>query len=208
MNPKVDHYLIAGCGRCSLYNTPQCKVHIWQKELVALRMIMLECGLTEELKWSMPTYTADGKNVLIVAAFKEFCSINFFKGALLKDEQQILVQPGENSQSAKLLKFTDVKQITKQKAAIKSYVKEAIELEKSGKKVTFKKITEYDIPEELQHKFDELPAFKNAFKALTPGKQKSYLIHFTQTKNSVTRQGRIDKCMPKIFEGRGFNEYK
>ncbi|MBP6431411.1 MAG: YdeI/OmpD-associated family protein [Ferruginibacter sp.] len=208
MNPKVDHYLIAGCGRCNLYNTPQCKVNNWQKELVALRMIMLECGLTEELKWSMPTYTADGKNVLIVAAFKDFCSINFFKGALLKDEQHILVQPGENSQSAKLLKFTDVKQITKQKVIIKSYVKEAIEIEKQGKKVSFKKITEQKIPEELQTKFDELPAFKAAFNALTPGKQRGYLIHFSQPKQSATRQSRIEKCIPKIFEGKGFNDYK
>jgi uncharacterized protein YdeI (YjbR/CyaY-like superfamily) len=208
MNPKVDHYLIAGCGRCNLYNTPQCKVNTWQKQLIALRMIMLECGLTEELKWGVPTYTVEGKNVLIVAAFKEFCSINFFKGVLLKDEHQILVQLGENSQSGKLLKFTDVKQIAKQKAIIKSYVKEAIEIEKQGKKVSFKKITEHKIPEELQDKFAELPAFKAAFNALTPGKQRGYLIHFSQPKQTSTKQSRIEKCMPKIFEGKGFNDYK
>lgn len=208
MNPKVDHYLIAGCGRCQLYNTPQCKIHTWQQELIALRMIMLECGLTEDLKWSMPTYTTAGKNVLIVAAFKEFCSINFLKGALLKDEQHILVQPGENSQSAKYLKFTAAKQITKLKAVIKSYVKEAIALEESGKKVNFKKIEDYTIPEELQYKFDEFPAFKNAFNALTSGKQRGYLIHFSQAKQATTKIVRIEKCMPKIFEGRGFNDYK
>jgi uncharacterized protein YdeI (YjbR/CyaY-like superfamily) len=148
------------------------------------------------------------KNVLIVAAFKEFCSINFFKGVLLKDEHRILVQPGENSQSGKLLKFTDVKQITKLKSIIKSYVKEAIEIEKQGKKVSFKKITEHKIPEELQDKFDELPAFKAAFNALTPGKQRGYLIHFSQPKQAATRQSRIEKCIPKIFEGKGFNDYK
>lgn len=207
MNPKVDNYFIAGCGRCHLADTPECKVHTWQEELQLLRSMLLDCGLTEELKWGVPCYTFQKNNVIILGAFKEYCMISFFKGALLCDSEGILTKPGENTQAGRVLRFTNVKDIIKIADTIKAYIYEAIEVEKSGAKITYKKADEYAIPDELAQKFKEEPDFKKAFYALTPGRQKSYLIYFAQAKQSATRESRIEKSMPKVYEGKGFNEY-
>lgn len=206
MNPKVDIYLAVGCGRCPLTNTPECKVHNWTKELETLREIILKCGLTEELKWGVPCYTFEGNNIAVVSAFKEFCSLSFFKGSLLKDADGILSKQGENSQAARLVKFTEVRQITEKESILKAYIKEAVEIEKAGLKVAFKDISEYEIPTELQNKLDENEAFRDAFKTLTPGKQKGYILHFSQAKQSATRTARIEKSMPRIFLGKGLND--
>lgn len=207
MNPKVDAYLTVGCGRCPLMNTPECKVHNWTEELETLREIVLDCGLTEELKWSVPCYTFEGNNVAIVSAFKEYCSISFFKGVLLKDPNKILSKQGENSQSGRIIKFTDVQKIIDLESVIKEYIREAIELEKAGLKVEYKDVSKYKIPDELQNKLAENEAFKNAFNALTPGRQKGYILHFSQPKQTQTRESRIEKSMPRIFLGKGLNEY-
>ena len=204
LNPKVDNYFIEGCGRCSLVGTPQCKVHNWQVEMQHLRMILNDCGLTEDLKWSMPCYTFQGKNVVMLAAFREYCSINFFKGALLKDEQGILVKQGENSQVTRLFKATDIQTVIENELHIKAYILEAIEIEKSGQKVELKDNTMLDLPEELLEKFKEMPTFQTAFEALTPGRQRGYQIHFSQPKQSQTRTARIEKYRAQIMVGKGF----
>ena len=206
MNPKIDTYLAVGCGRCSLGNTPECKVHNWTEELETLREIVLECGLTEELKWSVPCYTFEGNNIAIVSAFKEYCSISFFKGVLLKDTGGILSRQGENSQAGRLVKFTDVRQIIEKASILKEYIAEAIEIEKAGLKVEYKDVSEYEMPEELQNKLNQNEAFKNAFNALTPGRQKGYILYFSQPKQSKTRESRIEKCLPRIFVGKGLND--
>lgn len=206
INPKIDTYLAVGCGRCPFGNTPECKVHNWTQELQKLREIVLDCGLTEELKWSVPCYTFEGNNVAIVSAFKEFCSISFFKGSLLKDADGILVRQGENSQAARIVKFTDVGQISETEEILRSYIQEAIEIEKSGLKVEYKDISEYEIPAELQNKFNENSAFKDAFYSLTSGRQKGYILHFSQPKQSKTREARIEKYLPQIFKGKGFHD--
>ncbi len=203
-NPIVDQYLSDGCGRCPLGGTPDCKVHNWPEELKLLRKIALDCGLTEELKWGVPCYTFQKNNVAIVAAFKEYAALSFFKGALLQDPNGILSLPGENTQSARLIKFTDVKDIVKQMSILKAYIYEAIEIEKTGLKVDFKKPDEFEIPEEFQKKLAESPELKKAFESLTPGRQRGYLLHFSQPKQSKTREDRINKNFSKILEGKGF----
>ena len=205
-NPKVDIYLSAGCGRCSLTNTPECKVHKWTAELENLREIVLDCGLKEELKWGQPVYTFEKNNVILITAFKEFCVISFFKGVLLKDANKILTKQGENVQSARVVKFTNLSQIIEKEEVLKSYVHEAIEVEKAGLQVVYKDVSEYAIPEELQMKFDENLAFKDAFYSLTQGRQKGYLLHFSQPKQSQTRVARIEKYTPQIFIGKGLND--
>lgn len=206
MNPKIDTYLAVGCGRCPLGNTPECKVHNWTEELKTLREIVLECGLTEELKWGVPCYTFEGNNIAIVSAFKEYCSISFFKGVLLKDTDGILSRQGENSQAGRLVKFTDLRQILEKASTLKEYIAEAIEIEKAGLKVEYKDVSEYEMPEELQNKLSENETFKNAFNALTPGRQKGYILYFSQPKQSKTRESRIEKCLPRIFVGKGLND--
>ena len=204
-NPKVDLYLKEGCGRCPFGNTPKCKVNFWPKELKKLRKIILETGLSEEIKWSMPCYTIDSKNILILSAFNDSCNINFFKGALLKDPGSILEKPGENSQSARYLRITSVSQIKELESIIKAYIAEAIELERSGAKVEFKKNPE-PIPEELLVKFEENPDLHTAFLALTPGRQRGYILFFSAPKQSKTRESRIEKCIPQIMNGKGIND--
>ena len=204
-NPKVDQYLIDGCMRCKYGGTPQCKVNNWRDELVILRQLVLECGLTEELKWGMPCYTSGRKNILMVSAFKEYCSLSFFKGSLLADKHQVLVKPGENSQSMRYLKFTSAQQILEQQKWIKSYISEAVEIEYSGMKVQFKKDPE-PLPEELSLKFEEYPGLQEAFYALTPGRQRGYIIYFTQPKETQSRINRIEKCRQKILNGEGLND--
>ncbi len=206
MIPEVDKYLEDGCMRCPYGATPDCKVNGWQDELRELRRIILDCGLTEELKWGAPCYTYKGKNVLMLSALKESTVVSFFKGSLLQDIDKILTAPGENTQAARYIKVTDAKQIPEMEQTIKAYIFEAIEVEKAGLKVEFKKNPE-PIPDELQQKLDNDPVFKAAFEALTPGRQRGYILHFSQPKQSKTRESRIEKCTPKILVGDGLHDY-
>ncbi len=178
----------------------------WREELTKLRSIVLSCGLAEEVKWHQPCYSFNGTNLIILGSFKEYCGMNFFKGVLLKDEKKILQKIGENTQSAKIVKFTNIQQINDLESNLKDYIKEMIELEKSGAKVTFKKIEEQKLPEELEEMFNQDKDFENAFKALTPGRQRAYLLHFSSAKQSSTRIARIEKAKPQIFAGKGLNE--
>lgn len=206
MNPQVDIILEEGCGRCKLVGTPQCRIIIRSFEMKALREIALETGLDEDVKWGFPAYTFKKKNIFMLGSFKEYSSIMFFKGALLSDPEKILVQPTENSNSGRQLRFTNVKEILKIKKAILQYIFEATEIEKSGAKVEAKKTSEYPMPEELKDKFKQLPELKAAFENLTPGRQRGYLLHFSQAKQSATRLSRIEKSMEAIFNGKGMNE--
>lgn len=191
--------------RCKFGATPRCKVNTWRSELVALREIVRETGLTEDLKWGVPCYTYETKNVVVVSAFNDYATLSFFKGVLLKDPHRILSQHGESSQSARLIRFTSVQQILDQLDIVKDYILEAIEIEKSGQKVVFKKNPE-PIPDELLDKFDEYPELKQAFDALTPGRQRGYIIYFSQPKQSQTRLARIEKLKEKILKGEGLND--
>lgn len=192
MNPKVDEYLS--------------KAQQWQPELKVLRQIMLDCGLTEEYKWRVPCYTYGDRNILLLNTFKDYCALAFFKGVLLSDLENLLVSPGENSQSVKFFKFTGVSEVIALINTIKSYVFEAIELEKSGAKIQLKKPGDHDMPPELEKKLGEDNDFKKAFYALTPGRQRAYIIHFTGAKQSATRSARIENMKPRILKGFGFND--
>ena len=205
MNHSVENYFIEGCGRCPLGATPDCKVHQWISELELLRKIVLDCGLTEECKWGVPCYTHQNKNVLMISAFKEYCSLSFFKGVLLTDQKGLLEKPGENSQAVRLLKFTEVDEVRKIEDEIKALVFEAIEVEEAGKTVEFNSNPE-PIPEELEEKFNEDPILKSAFEALTPGRQRGYILHFSQPKQSKTRTTRIEKYTPMILSGIGMHD--
>lgn len=206
MNPQVDKYLIDGCMRCKLGATPACKVNHWKEELLLLRQIALDSGLTETIKWGVPCYTYNDKNIILIAAFKEYCGFSFPKGMLLNDKYQLLVSPGESSQSALFAKFTHANDIVVNSEKLKEYILQAIEVEKSGKKIEFKKNPE-PIPKELLQKFDELPVLKKAFFDLTPGRQRGYIIYFSQPKQSSSRFNRIEKCIPKIMNGEGLNDH-
>ncbi|WP_428658197.1 YdeI/OmpD-associated family protein [Runella sp.] len=192
MNPTVDFY----------FN----KSEKWQEELEQLRMIVLDCGLTEELKWGVPCYTFQTSNVVLIHVFKEYCALLFFKGALLHDSNGILVQQTENVQAGRQIRFTNAREIVEMKPILKAYIYEAIEVERAGLKVELKKTTEFTIPEEFQKKLDETPALKTAFEALTPGRQRAYILHFSQPKQSKTREARIDKYIPQILHGKGLND--
>lgn len=205
MNPGVDQYLIDGCMRCKFGGTAQCKVHDWKEELVMLRHIVLECGLTEEVKWGVPCYTTENKNVVIVSAFKDYSALSFFKGALLKDPHKILIKQGKNSQSARIIKFTNTKQIDEQQEKLKAYILEAADNERKGLKVEFSKSPE-PVPEELNQEFDDNPELKKAFYELTPGRQRGYIIYFSQPKQSQTRFNRIEKNKKKILMGEGLHD--
>ena len=199
MNKSADHFFVGGCGRCSYADTPKCKVNTFREELQLLRSILLDSELTEDCKWGVPCYTVNNKNVILLSAFKEFCSISFLKGALFKDPDQLLIKPGENSQSARYLKFQSTNQITKIRKQIKALIKESIEIEKSGKKLEPKEKAELVFPEELLNIFKTNKEFKNAFFALTPGRQRGYNMFFTAAKQSATKVNRINKCMPDIL---------
>ncbi|EPZ44478.1 YdeI/OmpD-associated family protein [Alicyclobacillus acidoterrestris] len=205
MNPKVDAYLAQGCMRCKLGGTPNCKVHKWEEELKRLRAILLDCGLTEELKWSQPCYTYQKRNVVMMSAFKEFCSLNFMKGSLLKDTYGVLVKPGENTQVGRQIRFTNVGDIIKMEPILKEYIHEAIEVEKLGERPKIRKNPE-PMPEEFHKKLHEMPDLKTAFEALTPGRQRAYILYFSAPKQSKTRESRIEKCMQRILEGKGLND--
>lgn len=204
LNPLVDKYLEDGCMRCKFSATPQCKVNSWRAELTLLRKIVLETGLTEEIKWGAPVYTHNGKNIVSVGALKESANIGFFKGVLLSDKNKILQQQG-NLQSGRIVKFTKVQDIKVVKDVLKTYILEAIEIEESGKKVEFKKNPE-PIPDELLEAMGNDPLFKKAFYSLTPGRQRGFIIHFSQPKQSQTRIRRIEKYKDQILKGIGFND--
>jgi len=178
----------------------------WQGELQALRTIILDGGLTEEVKWRVPCYTFNGKNVLFIGRFKEACVLSFVKGVLLKDPKHLLIQQTENSQSVRVIRFTSVAEIEKLKPALKAFIQEAIDIEKAGLKVKLKTVSEFKVPEEFQAKLDELPALKKAFTALTPGRQRGYLLHFAGAKQSATRSARVEKWMKHILKGKGIDD--
>jgi uncharacterized protein YdeI (YjbR/CyaY-like superfamily) len=192
MNPKVDFYFA--------------KANNWHEEIEKLRKIILDCGLAEELKWGTPCYTFQNANIVLIHVFKEYCAMLFFKGALLNDPNGILIQQTKNVQSARQVRFTGVKEITTQKAILKAYIFEAIELEKTGVKLKLKKTAEFTMPEEFQNRLNKNAALKKAFGALTPGRQRGYLLHFAAPKQSKTREARIDKCVPEILQGKGLND--
>jgi len=177
----------------------------WKPEVAAMRRVLAGIAMKEERKWGKPTYTVDGKNIVIMQGFKEYFALGFFQGALLKDPKKVLVQLGQ-THAGRVMKFTSAKDITTKAATIKAYVREAITVEKAGLRMKPKKTSDYPVPEELSERFRKDPRFKRAFEALTPGRQRSYLYHFAAAKQSATRTARIDKAMPAIFEGRGFLE--
>lgn len=192
MNPKVDFFFD--------------KASPWQKEFEKLRTIILACGLEEELRWGQPCYRFEGKNIVLIHGFNEYCAMLFFKGALLNDPAGILIQQTENVQSARQVRFKSVKEIVKLERTLKTYVYEAIEVERAGLKVKLKKTADFKIPQELRHRLNKNKAFKTAFEALTPGRQRAYIFHFSQPKQSTTREARIDKYTPQILKGKGLND--
>lgn len=192
MNSKVDG-LLKKAGK-------------WQQEFETLREIVFASPLTEEVKWGQPCYTSEGKNIVLIHGFKEYCALLFFKGALLKDPKHILIQQTENVQSGRQIRFTNVEQIIKMKSILKAYIHEAIEVEKSGLKVKLKKTSDFKVPEEFQGKLNEIPALKKAFAALTPGRQRGYLFYFSAAKQPKTREARVEKCMPQILQGKGLDD--
>jgi len=192
MNPKVDFYFS--------------KAQKWQEELAQLRTIILDCGLTEELKWGVPCYTLEESNIVLIHVFKEYCALLFFKGALLKDIHGILIRQTENVQAQRQIRFTHVQELLEMEPILKAYIYEAIEVEKVGLKVDLKKTTEFIMPEEFQNKLDEIPALKTAFDTLTPGRQRAYLLYFSAPKQSRTREARVEKCTPQILNRKGLND--
>ena len=192
MNPEVDAYLS--------------KVKKWQEEIRKLRMIILDCHLTEELKWGVPCYTLQKRNIVLIHGFKEYCAVLFFKGALLHDAHGILIKQTENVQAARQIRFTGVREIVETETILKAYVDEAIEVEKAGLKVNFIKKVDLIPPQEFQNKLDEIPALKIAFDSLTPGRQRAYILYFSAPKQSKTRASRIEKWMKQILTGKGLND--
>ncbi|TDE14415.1 YdeI/OmpD-associated family protein [Dyadobacter psychrotolerans] len=192
MNPKVDFY----------FN----KAKKWQEEVTRLRTIVLDCGLTEELKWGCPSYTFQKANIVLIHTFKEYCALLFFKGALLSNENGILIQQTENVQAARQIRFTSAQEITEMEAILQSCIYEAIEVEKAGLEVVLKKTDEFKVCEEFQAKLEQTPALKAAFETLTPGRQRAYFLYFSQPKQSKTREARIEKSLEKIFIGKGLDD--
>ncbi|ACC74541.1 DUF1801 domain-containing protein [Paraburkholderia phymatum] len=192
MNPKVDAYIS--------------KLDKWRKEMETLRAIALDAPLTEELKWGVPCYTVDGANVVIIHGFKHYCALLFVKGALMKDPKGLLVQQTENVQSARQIRFASLQEIVKLKTTLKAYLRQAIEVEQAGLKVQRKTTADFEVAEEFQSRLDKQPGLKKAFEALTPGRQRAYLLHFSSAKQSKTREARIDTCTPLILDGKGLND--
>jgi uncharacterized protein YdeI (YjbR/CyaY-like superfamily) len=192
MNPKVDFY----------FN----KSEKWQEEIKKLRTILLGCPLTEELKWGVPCYTFQNSNIVLIHVFKEYCAVLFVKGALLKDPNGILVQQTENVQAARQIRFTNIREIVELESILKAYISEAIEAEKAGLKVDFKKTTQFSMPEEFINQLEAVAGLQDAFDALTPGRQRGYLLYFSAPKQSKTREARIEKCIPQILKGMGLND--
>jgi uncharacterized protein YdeI (YjbR/CyaY-like superfamily) len=192
MNPKVDWFFD--------------KETQWQKEYQQLRTLILDCGLAEELKWGCPCYQYEGTNVVLIHGFKEYCALLFFKGALLNDPNGILIQQTKNVQSARQIRFTSVQEIMKQKATLKAYIYEAVEVERAGLRVKLKKTADFQMPEEFQKKLKKMPSLKKAFEALTPGRQRAYIFYFSQAKLAKTREARVEKYTKQILEGRGLED--
>jgi len=192
MNPKVNFFFD--------------KAKMWQEEFEKLRMIALDCGLTEDLKWGCPCYSFEKSNIVLIHGFKEYCAFLFFKGALLADPDGILVQQTENVQSARQIRFADIREIFDRESVLKAYIYEAVEAEKAGLKVKFKKASEFKVPEEFQRKLDDHPKLKKAFAALTPGRQRGYLLYFSAAKQSKTRAWRVEKYLPQILKGKGLDD--
>jgi uncharacterized protein YdeI (YjbR/CyaY-like superfamily) len=192
LNPKVDGFLS--------------RARKWREEFERLRTIVLACNLTEELKWGQPCYTIQKKNVVVIHGFKDYCALLLFKGALLKDADGILIQQTENVQSARQIRFTSLREIAQMEPILKAYIREATEVEKAGLKVDFKKTAEFKIPEEFQKKLDKDLALKTAFDALTPGRQRGYILHFSAPKLAKTREARVEKCLKQILSGKGLND--
>lgn len=192
MNPKVESFFE--------------NLNQWKEELSLLRKILLECQLTEEFKWRVPCYTFQNSNIALIHGFKQYCAIAFFKGALLKDSEGILIQQTENVQSGRQIRFANIQEILEKESIIKSYIYEAIEVEKAGLKVEYKKTSEFEFPVELENKLNADPELQKAFEALTPGRQRGYLLHFSSSKNPKTRDSRIDKCTARILVGKGLND--
>lgn len=192
MNSQVDEFLNS--------------VKRWQKELEALRATILECGLTEEFKWKHPCYTYQNKNIVLIHGFKDYCALLFMKGALLHDSEGVLIQQTENVQEGRQIRFTNLQEIVEMKAILKAYIFEAVEVEKAGLKVPLKKTSEFTIPEEFQSVLINDSIVKSAFEALTPGRQRGYFLHFSQPKQTKTRESRIEKCIPRILNGKGLND--
>jgi uncharacterized protein YdeI (YjbR/CyaY-like superfamily) len=192
MNPKVDFFFD--------------KAKKWREEFEKLRTIILDCGLTEELRWGKPCYTFQNSNIVLIHGFKEYCALLFMKGALLKDPKGILIQQTENVQAARQIRFTNVREIVKMVPILKAYIREAVGVEKAGLEVNYKKTAEFKVPEEFKNKLDENPALNAAFKALTPGRQRGYLLYFSGAKQSKTRESRVEKCVPQILKGKGLDD--
>ena len=192
MNPKVDEYLR--------------RAEKWRKEFERLRTIALGCELTEELKWGQPCYTLQNKNIVVIQGFKDYCAILFFKGALLKDAEGLLVKPGEHTQASRQIRFSNVQEIVRLQRVLTAYIHQAIDVEKAGLKVTLRKTADLEMPEEFQTKLDESPALKKAFCALTPGRQRGYLFYFSQAKQAKTRESRVDECSGQILKGKGLRD--
>jgi uncharacterized protein YdeI (YjbR/CyaY-like superfamily) len=192
MNPKVDFFFE--------------KAEKWREEYEKLRMIILDCGLTEEYKWMHPCYTFEGSNIVLIHGFKEYCAILFIKGALLKDARGVLIQQTENVQAGRQIRFTNVQEIVALEPTLKAYIQEAVEVEKAGLKVEHKKTAEYTVPEEFINKLEEVPGLQDAFEALTPGRQRAYILYFSAPKQSKTREARIEKYIPQILNGKGLND--
>jgi uncharacterized protein YdeI (YjbR/CyaY-like superfamily) len=203
----VEEYLLDGCGRCSLFATDDCKVRRWPQELNLLREIALECGLEEQIKWGVPCYSLKNKNICMVSAFKDDACLSFFKGALLNDENGLLQKPGENSQASRMLKFNSVKKIADQRTEIKSLIFQAIEIENLGLKIEFNQKNHLVYPDELLQAFEHDEAFRKAFEALTPGRKRSHILHYTSAKQEKTKVSRIEKSRSSVFAGKGWNEY-
>ncbi|WP_242205203.1 YdeI/OmpD-associated family protein [Aestuariivivens insulae] len=193
MNPKVVDRFLSRAKK-------------WNEEMTLLRKICLDCGLTEDFKWMHPCYTFQGKNIVLIHGFKAYCALLFHKGALLKDTENMLVQQTENVQAARQIRFTSIEEIKALESTIKAYIFEAVEVERAGLEVKMKTTQEYDVPEELLLKFEEIPDLKNAFETLTPGRQRGYLLYFSGAKQSKTRASRIEKCIDKILKGKGLND--
>ncbi len=192
MNPSVDFYFT--------------KAKKWRDEFECLRSIVLACGLTEELKWGCPCYTLQKANIVLIHGFRDYCALLFMKGALLKDPKNILVQQTENVQSARQIRFTDLKEVIKMKASIKAFIKQAIEVEKAGLKIILKKTAAFNMPEEFRQLLGDMPELKTAYYNLTPGRQRGYLLHFSSPKQAKTREARIEKCLQQILNGKGLND--
>ncbi len=191
-NPKIDAFLE--------------RAESWEQEFAALRKIVLDCGLDEELKWGQPCYSLGKANVVLIHGFKDYCALLFFKGALLKDPDGILVQQTENVQSARQIRFTGAAEIARMENLLKDYIQQAIEVEKAGLKAEFKKTAEFEMPEEFKAKLDNMPDLKAAFEGLTPGRQRAYLLHFSGAKQSKTREARVEKHIARILEGKGLDD--